>query len=58
MGFPSHGIMELVWSPYTTLEWGTLKVHYIKELDDLLGTQKWVTEVPPLARGSKVSGAL
>ena len=26
MGFPSHGVMELVWDPYTTLEWGTLKV--------------------------------
>ena len=26
MGFPSHSIMELVWGPYTTLEWGTLKV--------------------------------
>ena len=30
---------------FTTLEWGTLKVCQFNELDDLIGTQKWVTEV-------------
>ena len=48
MGFPSHGIMELVWSPYTTLEWGTLKVRQFK-VDDLISTQNWVTEVMVMA---------
>ena len=26
MGFSFHGMVVLVWSSYTTLEWGTLKV--------------------------------
>ena len=26
VGFPFHGMVVLVWSSYTTLEWGTLKV--------------------------------
>jgi len=46
MGFPFHGIMVLVWCSYTTPGMGTLKVPYIKELMYLIGTQKWVTEVP------------
>ena len=33
MGFTFHGTMVLVWSSYTTLEWG------------ILGPLKWVTEV-------------
>ena len=48
MGFPYHGTMVLVWCSYTTLGMGTIEVPLNQEFIYLIGTLKWVTEVPTL----------
>ena len=52
MGFSSQDTMEWVWRCIPPPGMGTLKVPKIKELDHLIGTQKWVTEVLVMVVGS------